>query len=96
MMYLDYSYGMYVAKNVLMLLEKKYRKYGEEKGKLIKMVCCVFIISGIKKVCCEVTTRSTKVGYLMYLDNNNGLLLVLILSCCKDESMLLVYKFKST
>jgi hypothetical protein len=39
--------------------------------------------------CCEVTTRSTKVGYLMYLGNSNGVLLVLILSCCEDESMLL-------
>jgi hypothetical protein len=39
--------------------------------------------------CCEVTTRSTKVGYLMYLGNSNGVLLVLILSYCKDESMLL-------
>jgi hypothetical protein len=27
--------------------------------------------------CCEVTTRSTKVGYLMYLGNNNDVLLVL-------------------
>ena len=40
-------------------------------------------------VCCEVTTRSTKGGYLMYLGNSNGGLLVLILSCCEDESMLL-------
>jgi hypothetical protein len=39
--------------------------------------------------CCEVTTRSTKVGYLMYLGNSNDVLLVLILSCCEDESMLL-------
>ena len=39
--------------------------------------------------CCEVTTRSTKVGYLMYLGNSNGVLLVLILSCCEDESRLL-------
>jgi hypothetical protein len=37
----------------------------------------------------EVTTRSTKVGQLIYLDNSNGVLLVLILSCCEDESMLL-------
>jgi hypothetical protein len=40
-------------------------------------------------ICCEVTTRSTKVGYLMYLGNSNGVSLVLILSCCDDESMLL-------
>jgi len=40
--------------------------------------------------CCELTTRSTKVGYLMYLGNSNSLLLVLILSCCEEESMLLV------
>jgi hypothetical protein len=40
-------------------------------------------------LCCEVTTRSTKVGYLMYLGNSNDVLLVLILSCCEDESMLL-------
>ena len=40
-------------------------------------------------LCCEVTTRSTKVSYLMYLGNSNGVLLVLILSCCEDESMLL-------
>ena len=40
--------------------------------------------------CCEVKTRSTKVGYLMYLGNSNGLLLVLILSCCEEELMLLV------
>ena len=39
--------------------------------------------------CCEVTTRSTKVGYLMYLGNSNGVILVLILSCCEDDSMLL-------
>jgi hypothetical protein len=39
--------------------------------------------------CCEVTTRSTKVGHLMYLGNSNGVLLVLILSCCEDEPMLL-------
>ena len=39
--------------------------------------------------CWEVTTRSTKVGNLMYLGNSNGVLLVLILSCCEDESMLL-------
>jgi hypothetical protein len=41
-------------------------------------------------VCCEVTTRSIKVGYLMYLGNSNGVLPVLILSCCEDETMLLV------
>ena len=39
--------------------------------------------------CRVATTRSTKVGYLMYLGNSNGVLLVLILSCCEDESMLL-------
>jgi hypothetical protein len=39
--------------------------------------------------CCEVTTRSTKVDYMMYLGNSNGVLLVLILSCCEDESILL-------
>jgi hypothetical protein len=41
------------------------------------------------EMCCEVTTKSTRVGYLMYLGNSNGVLLVLILSCCEDESMLL-------
>jgi hypothetical protein len=40
-------------------------------------------------ICCEVTTRSTKVGYLIYLGNSNGVLLVLILSYCEDGSMLL-------
>jgi hypothetical protein len=39
--------------------------------------------------CCEVTTRSTKVAYLMYLGNSNGVFLVPIMSCCEDESMLL-------
>jgi hypothetical protein len=42
---------------------------------LTGLVC----IGGLK--CCEVTTRSTKVGYLMYLGNSNGLLLMLILPC---------------
>ena len=43
--------------------------------------------------CCEVTTRSTKVGYLMYLGYSNRVyvvLLRLIVSCCEDVSMLLV------
>jgi hypothetical protein len=40
-------------------------------------------------ICCEVSTRSTRVGYLMYLGNSNGVLLVLILSYGEDESMLL-------
>jgi hypothetical protein len=39
--------------------------------------------------CCEVRNRSTKVGYLMYLGNSNGLLLVLIWPCCEGYSMLL-------
>jgi hypothetical protein len=41
--------------------------------------------------CCKATIRSTKVGgYLMYLSNSNGVLLMLILSCCEDESILLL------
>ena len=40
--------------------------------------------------CCEATTRSTKVGYLIYLDNSGCVSLVLILSYIEDESMLLV------
>jgi hypothetical protein len=39
--------------------------------------------------CCEVTTRSIKAHYLMYPGNSNDVILVLILSCCEDESMLL-------
>jgi hypothetical protein len=42
--------------------------------------------------CWEVTTRATKVGYLMYLGNSNGVLPLLILSCCEDESVLVAYK----
>jgi hypothetical protein len=34
-------------------------------------------------ICCEVTTRFTKVGYLIYLGNRPGLLLVLILPHCE-------------
>jgi hypothetical protein len=44
--------------------------------------------------CHEVTTRSTKVGYLIYLGNSNGVLLVLMLLCCQEESMLLNKKVK--
>ena len=42
--------------------------------------------------CCEVTTRSTKVDYLMYLGYSNTVcvLLRLIVPCCEDVSMLLV------
>jgi hypothetical protein len=47
------------------------------------------LTSQVGVYCCEVTTRSTKVGNLMYLGSSNGVLLVLILSCCEDESMLL-------
>jgi hypothetical protein len=39
--------------------------------------------------CCEVTSRSTKVDYLMYLDNSNDVLLEPILSCYGNESLLL-------
>ena len=50
----------------------------------------VVVITRMGEICCEVTIRSTKVGYLMYLGNSKDVLLVLILSCCEDESMLLV------
>jgi hypothetical protein len=43
----------------------------------------------LSSTCSKVTTRFTKVDYLMYLGNSDGVLLVLILSCCEDESMLL-------
>jgi hypothetical protein len=36
-------------------------------------------------VCCEVTTRSTKVGYLMYL----GTMVGADMPCCEGESLLL-------
>jgi hypothetical protein len=41
----------------------------------------VYRVRWVAMGCCEVTIRSTKVGYLMYLGNSNGLLLMLILPC---------------
>ena len=43
-------------------------------------------------MCCEVASRSTKVGFFMYLGYSNRMcvvLLRLIVSCCEDVSMLL-------